>query len=1338
MTTTLSSHMVPTPTAQSTQSTQPAGLAPRKRAATQSSISEEGATWQMARTRRRSARTAVRQHSQAAKEQSDSSMQMAGLEVFNLIPQDTNTSDAAGAAGTTSRKIAPCRSSGQIRPGQPPVTQQLCSLLSSKGCEVVYRWDDTNPEQREEERPRVMTYVRKGSKTRAQQHRSVQSRDLLWVSVNGCHILNVYRQPGTDAVMDYLTNLSPPARCLIGGDINVRHDAFEPGAVNLHRGGELVQWASEHGMDFVGEIGVPIHAAGHVIDLTFSNVAFASTTVRQDLHCGSDHQSMITMLPTTPQTQLSDARIKITDSQLEPFADLVRGLMVDMPCPEGVGNVAQLDDLAQRFTQSLLAAAQAVSKPAQQGRTTAPWWTADCRRAHRELTSHQTEAAKHQFKDAVRKAKRAYWRQVINEARDGRDLYRVVAWHKLEPNLRAPPLVIGDQVIEETAAKAEALQQAILKRYNSADDLEYDPLDDEHWSGMGNLPWNPRIEMEEMERNTIGVQSTSPGTDGITVRMLKACWQHVSFFIQQLYNCCLRLCHFPRAWKLAEVAMIPKVGKRDRSSVRSWRPIALLSVISKGLERIIARRLAYTALIHGIVSPQHGGALPRRSAMDLVAAFTHEVEAAFAQNKEVSMVTMDVQGAFDAVLRRRLLQRMAQQGWPRELLQLIDSFLTERRAQVRLEGTTTAAHQMQCGTPQGSPLSPILFLLYLAELLWQNSELRFGYADDLNIWRATHSLDNNATLLRQDIQSILRWGEINKVAFAPEKLEMIHLTRKRHNEAPAVVVSEDLTVHPVTAQAGQEPALRWLGVHFDRRLTWRPHVSTRAKKARAVAQHIRSLGKTRDGPPADALRKAVTTCVVPSLLYGTEAWYGGRTQPARHTGRSGEVSSRLGWHVGTVEKVLTMAARGVLPVFRTTPIAALYRDAGLPSAMVALEEAKIRFATRLQVVDEKHPLASRIAPPMITRGRGAGTRQRSKTKIQRLGALLPAVNRPTLAIPHYSEGCGTDPTEGVDKKSATQAFKKWWRSQPSTDLYVFSDGSERNLDNSRQVGYGFIVYQGNKQLASFSAALSPMSHVFDAEAVGACRALECAVKLLPCVTEDSSNPQIWLCLDNTSVIWGIRGSAAASSNWAYNRCHELLRQHNVGLKWAPGHMGIEGNEEADRLAKRAVSSTAAPAYGLEATPTVSGVRTVAKQLSQEARRKWWSGACGKLSDWYRGWSFSRPTVEYQVKAPPELTMPRHALHRWLALRSSHGDFSWYHRRFQHADARLTCVCGHNKSPEHLVLCRHSQRHFLHWPKRPAARPHNRATAVAYLGSLTPTDFVELLDCTQFYTRYCTR
>src|SRR5947207_11721832 len=105
-------------------------------------------------------------------------------------------------------------------------------------------------------------------------------------------------------------------------------------------------------------------------------------------------------------------------------------------------------------------------------------------------------------------------------------------------------------------------------------------------------------------------------------------------------------------WKLAEVAMLLKVGKKDKSSVQSWRPIALLSCISKGLERTIARRIAWTALTCGILSPQHGGTLPKRSAMDLIAAFTHDVESAMAAGSQVTIITMDVQGAFDALLTK--------------------------------------------------------------------------------------------------------------------------------------------------------------------------------------------------------------------------------------------------------------------------------------------------------------------------------------------------------------------------------------------------------------------------------------------------------------------------------------------------------------------------------------------------------------------------------------------------------------------------------------------------------------------------------------------------------------
>jgi hypothetical protein len=198
----------------------------------------------------------------------------------------------------------------------------------------------------------------------------------------------------------------------------------------------------------------------------------------------------------------------------------------------------------------------------------------------------------------------------------------------------------------------------VLERFDTADDLEYNPLND--WDGTSKLPWDTALSIEETERNVIGVLSTSPGTDKITVRLLRACWTHIKSVIHNLYAQCLAQSHFPSSWKLAEVVMLLKVGKKDRSLPRLWQPIALLFCISKGLERIIARRIAWTALRNKVLSRQHRGALPKRSAMDLVALFTYDIKAALANGKEVTMFTLDVQGAFDAVLKRQLLRHMTE------------------------------------------------------------------------------------------------------------------------------------------------------------------------------------------------------------------------------------------------------------------------------------------------------------------------------------------------------------------------------------------------------------------------------------------------------------------------------------------------------------------------------------------------------------------------------------------------------------------------------------------------------------------------------------------------------
>ena len=98
---------------------------------------------------------------------------------------------------------------------------------------------------------------------------------------------------------------------------------------------------------------------------------------------------------------------------------------------------------------------------------------------------------------------------------------------------------------------------------------------------------------------------------------------------------------------------------------------------------------------------------------------------------------------------------------------------------------------------------------------------------------------------------------------------------------------------------GPPPAIRWLGIWFDGKLTLRRHVAMRVAKAAKVANHIRGLERTIWGPPASSRRKAAIVCAYPSLLHGTEFWYRCHTRPPRilKPGRPPEVSAYVGWHM---------------------------------------------------------------------------------------------------------------------------------------------------------------------------------------------------------------------------------------------------------------------------------------------------------------------------------------------------------------------------------------------------------------------------------------------------------
>jgi ribonuclease HI len=352
------------------------------------------------------------------------------------------------------------------------------------------------------------------------------------------------------------------------------------------------------------------------------------------------------------------------------------------------------------------------------------------------------------------------------------------------------------------------------------------------------------------------------------------------------------------------------------------------------------------------------------------------------------------------------------------------------------------------------------------------------------------------------------------------------------------------------------------------------------------------------------------------------------------------------------------------------------------------------------------------------------------TKIHRAGRLLPSVPRPILREPHFSPGCRTDPTGGVTKKEAAKVFKAWWGSLPPSDVTIFSDGSERYKDGSRGVGYGYVVYQNRRKIAQGYATICADSHVFDAEAIGAWEGLHHALK-----DTNLAHQRIWMCIDSTSVIWCLRGNASDSSQWAFHSCQDAMAGRDIKIRWSPGHMGIEGNEEADALANLAANPLS-PSYSLEPRallPTVSGIRSQARALRSAAINSWWYHNQTSLSNRYRRWS-----LDYSVRAPKELELPRATLHRLMAIRSGHGNFKWYHDKFKHQDASLNCTCGGWKSPDHLVHCKKTREHFNIWPHKPKTPPRNWREGFTYLKTLlaSPEGFAEFLSITGFYTAIC--
>ncbi|GKU05941.1 reverse transcriptase protein [Fusarium langsethiae] len=419
-----------------------------------------------------------------------------------------------------------------------------------------------------------------------------------------------------------------------------------------------------------------------------------------------------------------------------------------------------------------------------------------------------------------------------------------------------------------------------------------------------------------------------------------------------------------------------------------------------------------------------------------------------------------------------------------------------------------------------------------------------------------------------------------------------------------------------------------------------------------------------------------------------------------------------------MNKALNQSMRAILPVWKTTPITVLHRESGIPPVEQLLEARRLRFAARLKSLDDTHPLAKRTTPPrqptyhdLIKRRYQTQPESSFRTRLRRTDELLAPCARPKLVQQCFHQE-RMPPLQTASKGETADAFLRWARLLNPLTIIVYSDGS---LSSEGAASYGFTIHQDNLPILDGSGRLGP-AEVFDAEATGALEGLKAALNLRESVTRN-----IIICLDNLAAATCLRGTPSDSSQDVFLEFQALAASHgSTQVRWIPGHTDIPGNERADKLAK-AASSFAEPEG---AQPTLAYLRRIVRQKPKEAFETWWSTAAPE--------QYKRLDLKTTTGCPPELSLPRAALHHLLAARSLHGDFAAYHERFDHSDARLVCSCNQLKAPNHIFYCRKvPPRHRMRLGPSPNTIV-NLATGRDF------TKFTELSKASAFFGKICPR
>ena len=372
------------------------------------------------------------------------------------------------------------------------------------------------------------------------------------------------------------------------------------------------------------------------------------------------------------------------------------------------------------------------------------------------------------------------------------------------------------------------------------------------------------VEAPEIEREISCLKDNkSTGPFSAPIKVLKSIKKVISHPLEMLFNMSFSLGIVPSSLKISNV--IPIYKKDSQYSLSNYRPISLLSVFDKLLEKLMANRLVTFLEKNNLLFGNQFGFRSNHSTDYALLSIIDKIQTAIADDSDYSCgIFLDFSKAFDTVDHNILIKKLDYYGIRGTAKNWFISYLSNRQQSVTINNSKSDPVTISCGIPQGSVLGPILFLIYINDFHLCSTLFDFNlFADDANLFyrhKNLHVLQQN---INSELINIHVWLCANKLSLNIEKSNFVLF----HARQKKITINFELKLNNKNLK--QEESLKYLGIFIDSNLSWKPHIKYISKK---IKRNVGVLSKLRYYVDTDILVNLYYALVYPYLIYGILTW----------------------------------------------------------------------------------------------------------------------------------------------------------------------------------------------------------------------------------------------------------------------------------------------------------------------------------------------------------------------------------------------------------------------------------------------------------------------------------